>query len=112
MLTAVSLTLAVGIGMTLMISGRLRARLHRVSQEAVELGNDVEQLARAIRLEENGDSGTDSESRASQDRDIEAIWGNVDKANKELGWSADTPLEEILVSAWKWQKHLREEGIQ
>ena len=44
--------------------------------------------------------------------DIEAIWGNVDKANKELGWSADTPLEEILVSAWKWQKHLREEGIQ
>ena len=44
--------------------------------------------------------------------DIEAIWGNVDKANKELGWSADTPLDEILVSAWKWQKHLREEGIQ
>ena len=44
--------------------------------------------------------------------DIEAIWGNVDKANKELGWSADTPLDDILVSAWKWQKHLREEGIQ
>ncbi len=44
--------------------------------------------------------------------DIEAIWGNVDKANKELGWSADTPLDDILRSAWKWQKHLREEGIQ
>lgn len=44
--------------------------------------------------------------------DIEAIWGNVDKANKVLGWSADTPLDEILVSAWKWQEKLRERGIQ
>ena len=35
--------------------------------------------------------------------DIEAIWGNVDKANKVLGWSADTPLDDILRSAWKWQ---------
>lgn len=44
--------------------------------------------------------------------DIEAIWGNVDKANKVLGWSADTPLDDILASAWKWQCKLREDGIQ
>ena len=44
--------------------------------------------------------------------DIEAIWGNVDKANKVLGWSADTPLNDILASAWKWQCKLREDGIQ
>jgi len=44
--------------------------------------------------------------------DIEAIWGNVDKANKVLGWKADTPLDDILESAWKWQVHLREAGIQ
>lgn len=44
--------------------------------------------------------------------DIEAIWGNVDKANNVLGWKADTPLDDILVSAWKWQQHLREAGIQ
>lgn len=44
--------------------------------------------------------------------DIEAIWGNVDKANKVLGWSANTPLDEILSSAWKWQVKLREDGIQ
>ena len=44
--------------------------------------------------------------------DIEAIWGNVDKANKVLGWSADTPLDEILSSAWKWQVKLRKDGIQ
>ena len=44
--------------------------------------------------------------------DIEAIWGNVDKANKVLGWSADTPLDEILRSAWKWQEKLRADGVQ
>lgn len=44
--------------------------------------------------------------------DIEAIWGNVEKANKELGWSADTPLDDILRSAWKWQEKLRAEGLQ
>jgi len=44
--------------------------------------------------------------------DIEAIWGNVDKANKVLGWSADTPLDDILASAWKWQQKLRADGIQ
>ncbi len=44
--------------------------------------------------------------------DIEAIWGNVDKANKVLGWSADTPLDDILLSAWKWQCALRDRGIQ
>lgn len=44
--------------------------------------------------------------------DIEAIWGNVDKANNVLGWKADTPLDDILASAWKWQLKLREDGIQ
>ena len=44
--------------------------------------------------------------------DIEQVWGNVDKANKVLGWKAETPTEEVLRSAWKWQKKLREDGIQ
>ena len=44
--------------------------------------------------------------------DIEQVWGNVDKANKVLGWKADTPTDEVLKSAWKWQKKLREDGIQ
>jgi UDP-glucose 4-epimerase len=44
--------------------------------------------------------------------DIEKVWGNVDKANKVLGWKADTPLDEVLASAWRWQKKLRADGIQ
>ena len=43
--------------------------------------------------------------------DIEKVWGNVDKANRVLGWRADTPVDEVLASAWKWQKKLREDGI-
>ena len=43
--------------------------------------------------------------------DIEKVWGNVDKANKVLGWKAETPLEDILATAWKWQLKLREDGV-
>ena len=43
--------------------------------------------------------------------DIEKVWGNVDKANRVLGWKADTPVEDVLASAWKWQKKLREDGV-
>ena len=43
--------------------------------------------------------------------DIEKIWGNCTKANTVLGWKADTPLEDVLASAWKWQQKLREDGV-
>ncbi len=43
--------------------------------------------------------------------DIEKVWGNVDRANTVLGWKAETPLEDVLKSAWKWQVKLREDGI-
>ena len=43
--------------------------------------------------------------------DIEKVWGNVDKANKVLGWKADTPIDDVLASAWKWQLKLRADGI-
>ena len=44
--------------------------------------------------------------------DIEKVWGNVDKANRVLGWKADTPLDQVLASAWKWQEKLRADGVQ
>ena len=43
--------------------------------------------------------------------DIEQVWGNVDKANKVLGWKAEHKLAEALSSAWKWQKELRRRGV-
>lgn len=43
--------------------------------------------------------------------DIEKILGNVDKANKVLGWKAEAKLEDVLRSAWKWQEKLRKDGV-
>jgi len=43
--------------------------------------------------------------------DIEKIWGDCTKANKVLGWKAETKLEDVLASAWKWQEKLRADGI-
>lgn len=40
--------------------------------------------------------------------DIEKVWANPKKANEVLGWVADTPLADTMVSAWKWQQHLAE----
>ena len=43
--------------------------------------------------------------------DIEQVWADPTYANEELGWKAETPIEETLRSAWNWQLHLRETGV-
>ncbi len=40
--------------------------------------------------------------------DIEKIWADTTYANDELGWKAEKDLEETLLSAWKWEKRVRE----
>lgn len=44
--------------------------------------------------------------------DIEKVWANPDYANNELGWRAESSIEETISSAWNWQLKLRERGIQ
>ena len=39
--------------------------------------------------------------------DIEKVWANPAKANTVLGWKADTPIKDVLLSAWNWEKRLR-----
>lgn len=39
--------------------------------------------------------------------DIEQVWAKPDKANNVLGWKADTPIEDVLLSAWKWEQRIR-----
>ena len=39
--------------------------------------------------------------------DIEQVWAKPDKANSILGWEADTPIEEVLLSAWNWEQKIR-----
>ena len=35
------------------------------------------------------------------------VWADPGKANKVLGWKADTPIDDVLLSAWKWEKRIR-----
>ncbi len=39
--------------------------------------------------------------------DVEKVWADPSLANRELGWSAETSLEETLLSAWKWEQQIR-----
>ena len=44
--------------------------------------------------------------------DIEQVWADPAFANEELGWKAESSIEDTLLSAWNWQLKLREKGIQ
>lgn len=39
--------------------------------------------------------------------DIEKIWADTEYANKELGWKARYTLDEMTLSAWKWEQNYR-----
>ena len=43
--------------------------------------------------------------------DIVKIWADPTKANTVLGWKAEATLADTMLSAWNWQKRLRERGI-
>jgi UDP-glucose 4-epimerase len=38
--------------------------------------------------------------------DIEKIWADTEFANNELGWRAEKGLDDMTLSAWKWEKNL------
>ncbi|RKD99782.1 UDP-glucose 4-epimerase GalE [Marinifilum flexuosum] len=39
--------------------------------------------------------------------DIEKIYADTTYANNELGWKAESTLDETLLSAWKWQENIK-----
>lgn len=43
-----------------------------------------------------------------RDGDVVAAYADTTKANKELGWSAESSLEDALASAWKWEQKIRD----
>ena len=43
--------------------------------------------------------------------DIVQIWADPKRANEVLGWHAEITLDDTMLSAWNWQKRLRERGI-
>lgn len=39
--------------------------------------------------------------------DVTAAYADTDKANNELGWKAESSLDEAMASAWKWEQKIR-----
>jgi UDP-glucose 4-epimerase len=42
--------------------------------------------------------------------DVEKVWADTRFANAELGWRAEKSLDEMMASAWKWEKELKAKG--
>ena len=40
--------------------------------------------------------------------DIEQVWGDVTKSATVLGWKAELDVNEMMSSAWKWEKYLKD----
>ena len=40
--------------------------------------------------------------------DVEQVWADTQFANEELGWKAEKGIDEMTLSAWKWQQALKE----
>ena len=38
--------------------------------------------------------------------DVEMVWADTRLANQELGWRSEKSLDEMMATAWKWEKNL------
>lgn len=43
--------------------------------------------------------------------DVEQVWGDVSKAEKELNWKAELGLDEMMRSAWAWENYINEHPL-
>ena len=43
-----------------------------------------------------------------RDGDVEQVWGDVTKSAKDLGWTAELDVNEMMRSAWNWEKYLKD----
>ena len=42
--------------------------------------------------------------------DIEQVWADTTFANEELGWKAEKDIDEMMLSAWNWEKALHQKS--
>lgn len=46
-----------------------------------------------------------------RDGDIIQVWGDVNKSRTELGWKAELGIDEMMASAWAWEKYIHENPL-
>ena len=45
---------------------------------------------------------------ARREGDVEQVWGDVTKSAANLGWKAELDIDEMMLSAWNWEKYLKD----
>jgi UDP-glucose 4-epimerase len=43
-----------------------------------------------------------------RDGDVEQVWGDVTKSTALLGWTAELGINDMMLSAWKWEKYIKD----
>jgi len=46
-----------------------------------------------------------------RDGDVEQVWGDVTKSAQKLGWTAALGIGEMMLSAWEWEKYIKENPL-
>lgn len=67
-------------------------------------GSSVLEVVKAFEVANNVSVPYEIKDRRAGD--ITIAYANADKAERELGWKAETSLEEALRTTWEWQKYL------
>jgi len=93
---------------------RLINKKHRESFEIFNLGtgkgNSVLEVIR--NFEKVSGQKLNYRTGPRRSGDVEQVWADTNKANSELGWKSSRNIEDIMRSAWAWELHLKNPGIE
>ena len=102
---------AMGIREKLSVFGEEDKQKDKVEVFNVGTGRGLSVLELIHKFEESTGVKLNYQIAPRRAGDIVKVWADPSYANSELGWKAETSIEDTLRSAWKWQVHLREKGI-
>jgi UDP-glucose 4-epimerase len=73
-------------------------------------GNGVTVLEAIQAFEKVSGVQLNFEKGARRPGDVVAIYANNDLAKKQLGWETKYHLDDIMLTAWKWEQKMKEEA--
>lgn len=74
-------------------------------------GNGYSVLEAIKAFEKASGTALNYEFGPRRDGDIIKVWGDVTKSTNGLGWKAELGIDEMMASAWAWEKYLKENPI-
>lgn len=89
---------------------RLKSKVANSNYEVFNLGtgkgSSVLEIIHAF--EESTGEKLNYQIGPRREGDIEQVYGDVTKAANELGWKAELGIQEMMRSAWNWEKYLKD----